>query len=431
MAAVPTSLAIDHQVDEAEKTESTEKWHKCRRRSRHNSNKRVVINDGGAASWNRQQVNLSDVSDASAGARQERPQGVPVMPGDPQQPPVLGDSSFDPPYEDACDNLGPQSDDLPPLDATASSPLLFVDNMRQVSSSYPDNLKSAREYPEFGVPLSAEKTEDPSTIISFLGIEIDSVAMVFRLPAEKLEISGFSEDVSGCCVGRAPLPPIGLGPAEQRLIPLVESSLAASTWAGHDVQRTMVYFLGHSYFHRAAQRADCRPGGRSLGCGNVEPHWRGIPGMRWTRVLTEVVDIARTVRSGVILVVHAGGNDLCYSRVPDLITLMKADVERFSGFFPDLVLVWSEIVPRVSWQGARNAEAIERSRRLVNSRMARFVRQKGGVVVRHRELEGDNRRFMISDGVHLNDIGLDIFLSGLQDGLEQALFLLGGGRSTV
>ncbi|XP_056419396.1 uncharacterized protein LOC130360877 [Hyla sarda] len=40
---------------------------------------------------------------------------------------------------------------------------------------------------KFGVPLSAEKTEGPSTVISFLRIEIDSVAMVFRLPAEKLE----------------------------------------------------------------------------------------------------------------------------------------------------------------------------------------------------------------------------------------------------
>lgn len=39
----------------------------------------------------------------------------------------------------------------------------------------------------FGVPLSVEKTEGPQTVISFLGIEIDSINMVFRLPADKLE----------------------------------------------------------------------------------------------------------------------------------------------------------------------------------------------------------------------------------------------------
>ncbi|KAM3936780.1 LOW QUALITY PROTEIN: uncharacterized protein RB166_000609 [Leptodactylus fuscus] len=39
----------------------------------------------------------------------------------------------------------------------------------------------------FGVPLSREKTEGPTTVLSFLGIELDSVHMVFRLPRDKLE----------------------------------------------------------------------------------------------------------------------------------------------------------------------------------------------------------------------------------------------------
>ncbi|KAM3928086.1 uncharacterized protein RB166_006214 [Leptodactylus fuscus] len=39
----------------------------------------------------------------------------------------------------------------------------------------------------FGVPLSPEKTVGPTTVLSFLGIELDSVSMVFRLPGDKLE----------------------------------------------------------------------------------------------------------------------------------------------------------------------------------------------------------------------------------------------------
>lgn len=38
----------------------------------------------------------------------------------------------------------------------------------------------------FGVPLSSEKTEGPTTVLSFLGIEIDSGLMVFCLPGDKL-----------------------------------------------------------------------------------------------------------------------------------------------------------------------------------------------------------------------------------------------------
>lgn len=49
----------------------------------------------------------------------------------------------------------------------------------------------------------------------------------------------------------------------------------------------------------------------------------------------------------------------------------------------------------------------------------------------HRKLEGDSSRLMWQDGVHLNEIRLDIFLSGLQDGKEQAMFLFCGGRILV
>lgn len=52
----------------------------------------------------------------------------------------------------------------------------------------------------FGVPLSAEKTEGPRTVISFLGIELDSVNMVFRLPADKL--AKLMDLVNGFCAVR-------------------------------------------------------------------------------------------------------------------------------------------------------------------------------------------------------------------------------------
>lgn len=74
--------------------------------------------------------------------------------------------------------------------------------------------------------------------------------------------------------------------------------------------------------------------------------------------------------------------------------------------------------------------SIEGALRMVNSRMSRFVWYRGGVVVRHRELEGD-RSLLEDDGVYPNPIGLDIFLLGLRDGVEQALFLMGGGRSAM
>lgn len=56
---------------------------------------------------------------------------------------------------------------------------------------------------------------------------------------------------------------------------------------------------------------------------------------------------------------------------------------------------------------------MEKARWMVNAHGASFVRSRSGVVVWHRQLEGDNCRLMRPDGVHLTDIGLDIFLLGL------------------
>ncbi|KAM4025867.1 uncharacterized protein ACNLHF_026304 [Anomaloglossus baeobatrachus] len=214
-----------------------------------------------------------------------------------------------------------------------------------------------------------------------------------------------------------------------RALPVCGTSFSATDPIGG--ARPAVWLLGHSYIFWAGQRAAYRPGGRHLGFRGLEVHWRGIRGLMWPQVLPEVVGIAQVAASPVILLIHAGGNDLCSYRLVELLTTMRSDVDKFHGFFPELVLIWSEIIPRIAWQGARDAAAVERSRRTLNARMSRFVRFKGGVVVRHRQLEGDNSSLMLPDGVHLSDIGLDIFLSGLQDGIEQALLLMGGGRSAV
>ncbi|CAJ0952488.1 unnamed protein product [Ranitomeya imitator] len=93
------------------------------------------------------------------------------------------------------------------------------------------------------------------------------------------------------------------------------------------------------------------------------------------------------------------------------------DSEHIARFFPKIILVWSEIITWVTWHGARDALDVEMAcRTTIICRVSHFVRSKLGVVIRHRQLEGDNC-LMVQDG-------LDIFRSGLQDGDEQPLFLL-------
>lgn len=103
--------------------------------------------------------------------------------------------------------------------------------------------------------------------------------------------------------------------------------------------------------------------------------------------------------------------------MPELLAIMKSDMERFKTFFHDLVIADC---------------AIEQTHCLINTMGSRFVRSSGGVVVLHHQLEGDNSSLMLRDCVHLNYIGLFIFLSGIQYGIKHAVFhLVGGGWSSL
>ncbi|KAM3917710.1 uncharacterized protein RB166_016655 [Leptodactylus fuscus] len=239
-----------------------------------------------------------------------------------------------------------------------------------------------------------------------------------------------SSGAGGCSGGSLmPVPQVVL--SDPRVMPQVQLSVTPATSAGFGRGSPIVCILGHSYISMASKKAELRPGGRSLGFQQIQVVWKGVEGLRWSQVLPEVVRLSRCITSPVILVLHVGGNDLGYVRMSDLMSLIRSDLERIPSFFREAVVVWSEIVSRVNWQGARDHKAMERARRTVNARLSRFVRSKGGVVVRHRELEGDNSQLMKSDGVNLNDAGMEIFLSGLQEGIVEALSLLGRDRSPV
>ncbi|XP_071993342.1 uncharacterized protein [Engystomops pustulosus] len=193
-----------------------------------------------------------------------------------------------------------------------------------------------------------------------------------------------------------------------------------------------IWIVGHSFVHWAERRAAVRPCGQDLGIPNARVHWRGSRGMRWSKVLAEVVQISQVCREPAVLIIHAGGNDLGQVKLGELVSLMKQDLSRFPSFFNSVVLAWSEIIPRCFWRGARDYVAIERARKSLNIRISKHVATLGGVSFRHKDLEGDNRHLLIGDGVHLNPIGTDIFLLGLQELAEKAIALgRVGGRSRV
>lgn len=78
--------------------------------------------------------------------------------------------------------------------------------------------------------------------------------------------------------------------------------------------------------------------------------WRslGVRGLCWSQVLPTAISISHSVCGPVVLVIHARGNDVGLLRMDEILTLMRADLERIRGFFQDVMLVWSELDHRVT-----------------------------------------------------------------------------------
>ena len=192
-----------------------------------------------------------------------------------------------------------------------------------------------------------------------------------------------------------------------------------------DPQGCLIWILGHSFVFWGARRADVKPGGRQLGVPREEGRvrWIGIRGLMWQKVLPEVHRGASLDRAPDILVIHAGGNDLSVRPMRQVIKDIQWDIRRLRASFPDLIIVWSDIVARMAWREARSLERLDKARIKVNREVGRFVVQQGGIAVRHSDLEVETWRYLRGDGVHLNPIGIDLWALGLEEGVRRAFLV--------
>lgn len=145
----------------------------------------------------------------------------------------------------------------------------------------------------------------------------------------------------------------------------------------------------------------------------------GFRGLKWDMIRTQFQQGVRRWGVPDVLLLHAGGNDIGSFPMRNLIKCMKQDMLCFWDAYPRLLLIWSEIIQRKKWRGAVSRSALNRARVKINKAVSKFVRLNGGLVVRHCVLEG--LEYIGTDGVHLTDVGRDIFNFGLAEALECGL----------
>ena len=109
------------------------------------------------------------------------------------------------------------------------------------------------------------------------------------------------------------------------------------------------------------------------------------------------------------IVIHIGGNDIGASKVEHLRNDVKHVLTWVARNLPNTLIIWSQILPRINWRYSENFDAMERCRYRINNYVAFFVIRNGGAYIRYPEIKVNNS-FICSDGVHLTDLGNNVFL---------------------
>ena len=180
-----------------------------------------------------------------------------------------------------------------------------------------------------------------------------------------------------------------------------------------------VWIVGDSIVHWAALLArDRREGNLGL---PVRITWRGKRGLHLSGLRDYVMSFRHAVDSPTHVVIHAGSNDLGRLIKRHFYYEVAQSVYYISTVAPNVKVLWSDILPRVSYDTHPDSlqHIPDRIRRAVNKYARSIVRRVKGQSVKHPQFTHENRSLYYTDGVHLSDKGTSIFLNNLRNLLSR------------
>ena len=145
-----------------------------------------------------------------------------------------------------------------------------------------------------------------------------------------------------------------------------------------------VWIVGHSIVHWAGARAwDTGLAGHLGLSPNLRVTWLGKRGMLWDELVPLVRNRVFWVGPPDILVIQLGENDLPRTGCRVMRFLIRRDLKILGASLPDTVLIWSHLLQRAAWRGARSLAAVDKARRRINGVAVITVRALGGTDIPH------------------------------------------------
>lgn len=122
-----------------------------------------------------------------------------------------------------------------------------------------------------------------------------------------------------------------------------------------------------------------------------------------------------------VLVIHVVGNNLGYKKLHKLRRRIKSTLKKVRNMLPNTRIVWSQILPRQIWRASKNTAALNRAADRINNFAGWLCVKSGGGFVKYPEIGWNEPGLFKKDGVHLSDLGNNLFLYRLQYFLQEFL----------
>lgn len=182
-----------------------------------------------------------------------------------------------------------------------------------------------------------------------------------------------------------------------------------------------MWIFGHSYIQRAARLFRGPPTSGS-GRDGLAVHWFGVGGMRLHQLRGAIVAAQAKGKAPPpdLIVVHLGGNDFASVGRKGVREQLMADLEWIAQRFPNTVVAWSQMIPRMDWRTEGNRRAINRSVWKMNGEFTRLTEGNTRIrTIHHGNIKG--AVMFHRDGVHLSKTGMELFIGNIMD-FAQTLF---------
>ncbi|XP_048769305.2 uncharacterized protein LOC125675594 isoform X1 [Ostrea edulis] len=183
-----------------------------------------------------------------------------------------------------------------------------------------------------------------------------------------------------------------------------------------------IWMFGSSIIKRAHVESLHRPVGTNLNLERIKVSlwWQGYGGLELIKAVNKIKTLRQVGPSPTALLIHCGGNDLGKTSVRKIRLAINQLVHYLRQEFCSAHIIWSLILPRIAWRYTQNTKAMEKARKRINSFIQSRVCEVGGSIIHYPDIS-DHPQFFQSDGVHLSQLGNQIFLNTLQGGLESIM----------